>query len=58
MAEFADGTGGTYFHGNNDLVGGLRSLTSAPEYVFVFEYPLENGKQDGTYHHLKVKVDQ
>jgi len=58
MAEFADGTGGTYFHDNNDLVGGLRSLTSAPEYVYVLEYSLDNGKQDGAYHHLKVKVDQ
>jgi len=58
MAEFADGTGGTYFHDSNDLAGGLQSLTAAPEYVYLLEYSLENVRPDGTYHHLTVKVDR
>ena len=58
MAEFADGTGGTFFHNNNDLEGGLQKLAEAPEYVYLLELSLENVKSDGTYHRLKVKVDQ
>jgi VWFA-related protein len=58
MAEFADGTGGTYFHNNNDLAGGLQNLTAAPEYVYLLEFSLEHVKPDGAYHRLKVKVDR
>jgi VWFA-related protein len=58
MSELADGTGGTYFHSSNDLEGGFRKLTVAPEYVYLLEFSLENVKQDGSYHRLKVKVDQ
>ena len=58
MAELADGTGGTYFHNNNDLESGLRSLTAAPEYLYLLELSLESVKQDGAYHRLKVKVDR
>jgi VWFA-related protein len=58
MAELADGTGGTYFHNSNDLEGGFQKLTAGPEYVYLLELSLENVKQDGAYHRLKVKVDQ
>lgn len=58
MAEFADGTGGTYFHNSNDLAGGFQTLTAAPEYVYLLEVSLLNVKQDGAYHSLKVKVDK
>jgi len=58
LAEFADGTGGTYFHNSNDLAGGLQKLTTAPEYLYLLEFSLQDTKPDGTYHHLKVKVDQ
>lgn len=58
MAEFADGTGGTYFHNSNDLAGGLQNLTAAPEYVYLLEFSLEHVKPDGAYHRLKVKVDR
>jgi VWFA-related protein len=58
MAEFADGTHGPYFHDSNDLTGGLKNLTAEPEYIYLLEFSLKNGKQDGTYRHLKVKVDQ
>lgn len=58
MAELADGTGGTYFHNSNDLQGGFQALTSVPEYVYLLELSLQNVKQDGSYHSLKVKVDK
>jgi VWFA-related protein len=58
MAEFADGTGGTYFHNSNDLAGGLQNLTAAPEYVYLLEFSLQNVKLDGAYHRLKVKVNR
>ena len=58
MAELAHGTGGTYFHNSNDLEGGFKSLTQAPEYVYLLVFSQENAKPDGTYHPLRVKVDK
>jgi VWFA-related protein len=58
MAELADGTGGTFFHNSNDLQGGFQALTAVPEYVYLLELSLQNVKQDGSYHSLKVKVDK
>src|SRR5208283_4510963 len=58
MAEFADGTGGAFFHNSNDLEGGLEALTVVPEYVYLLELTLQNVKQNGEYHPLKVTVDQ
>ena len=56
MAELADGTGGTFFHNNNDLDAGFRRLTDAPETVYVLELSLDNIKLDGSYHRLKVSL--
>jgi VWFA-related protein len=58
MAELADGTGGTYFHNSNDLDAGFRKLTLAPEYLYLLEFTPQDVKQDGTYHRLKLKVDE
>lgn len=58
MGELADGTGGNYFHNSNDLQGGLQILTAVPEYEYLLEMSLQNVKEDGAYHLLKVKVDQ
>jgi VWFA-related protein len=58
MAELADGTGGTFFHNSNDLQGGFKLLTAAPEYVYLLQFSLDNVKRDGTYHRLRVKVDK
>jgi VWFA-related protein len=58
MAELADGTGGTYFHHNNDLNAGFKGLTAAPECVYLLELSLDGVKQNGSYHRLKVKVDR
>jgi VWFA-related protein len=56
MAEFANGTGGTFFHNSNDLEGGFKNLAQAPEYVYLLEMSLDDVKVDGVYHRLKVKV--
>lgn len=58
MAEFADGTGGTFFRNNNDLQGGLRTLAAGPEYKYLLELSLNDVKQNGTYHALKVEVNR
>ncbi|MGB7281003.1 MAG: VWA domain-containing protein, partial [Candidatus Acidiferrum sp.] len=58
MAELADGSGGTYFHNDNDLAGGFNRLTLGPDYVYLLEFSADKVKQDGTYHNLDVKVDQ
>jgi VWFA-related protein len=58
MAELADATGGTYFHNSNDLSGGFRKLTLAPEYLYLLEFTPQDVKQDGSYHRLKVKLAQ
>jgi VWFA-related protein len=58
MAELADGTGGAFFHNGNDLQGGFKLLTAAPEYVYLLQFSLDNVKPDGTYHRLRVSVDK
>jgi VWFA-related protein len=58
MAEFADGTGGTFFQHDNDFEAGLKRVIELPEYVYTLELPLDNMKPDGSYHRLKVKVDR
>jgi VWFA-related protein len=58
MAELAAGTGGRYFHNNNDLTAGLKEISGPPEFIYVLEVPLTGVKQNGSFHHLKVKVDR
>jgi VWFA-related protein len=58
MADLADGTGGTFFHNNNDLESGFRSLMAAPETLYLLEVSLQGIKPNGTYHSLKVETDQ
>ena len=58
MAELAYGTGGSYFHNSNDLEGGFKRLTTAPEYLYLLEFSIKNVKKNGSYHRLKVTVEQ
>jgi len=58
MAELANGTGGTFFHNNNDLENGLKGLAAAPDYLYLLQVSLKDVKSTGTYHRLQVKVDQ
>jgi len=58
MGELADGTGGNFFHNSNDLDSGLKSVAMPPECIYLLELPLDNIKQNGSYHRLKVKVNR
>ncbi len=58
LSGLADATGGSYVHNSNDLTGGLRRLSAAPEYVYLLEFSLDDTKPDGQYHPLKVEVDR
>jgi VWFA-related protein len=58
LGELADGTGGTYFHNNNDLQSGLQQLMAGPEYLYVLEFSLDGVKRDESYHALSVKVNR
>jgi len=54
MAEFASGTGGIFFHNNNNLDEGFRRTADAPEFVYVLGFSPQ--KLDGKFHRLKVTV--
>jgi VWFA-related protein len=56
--HLADGTGGKFFHNNNDLAAGFRLLMQAPETVYLLELPLEGIRPDGTWHRLSVKTSR
>ncbi len=56
LAELSAGTGGTFFHNNNDLEEGFRRLASAPEYVYLLGFSPQNLKFDGSFHSLKVSL--
>ncbi len=56
LAVLAQGTGGRFFHDNNDLERGVRELASAPETSYVISFAPAGLKPDGSYHNLKVKL--
>jgi len=56
IAAIAYGTGGKFFHNNNDMIGGLRQLAEAPEASYVLGFSPEEIKDNGVFHNLKVKV--
>jgi len=53
MGVLASGTGGTFFHNNNDMVLGLRTLGQVPETSYVLAFA---GVADARFHSLKVKL--
>jgi VWFA-related protein len=56
LAELAEGTGGTFFHNNNDLKEGFRRVAEQPEYRYVLGFAPQNLKFDGAFHTLKVTL--
>jgi VWFA-related protein len=54
LADLAYGTGGMFFHNNNDLQEGFRQTADVPEYIYLLGFSPQ--KLDGTFHKLKVKV--
>lgn len=55
LAEVAQGTGGLYFHNNNDVQAGMVKLAGTPTY-YLLAFTPTNLKQDGGFHALKVKL--
>jgi hypothetical protein len=56
LAEMADGTGGMFFHNNNDLTEGFARVAAAPEVSYVLGFSPLIMKPDGSFHRLKVSV--
>ena len=56
LAVLADGTGGVFFHNNNDLDEGFRRVAEAPEYSYMLAFAPQNLKLDGSFHSLKVTL--
>lgn len=56
LAELANATGGTFFHNDNDLKGGLNLIAARPEYTYVLGFSPQELKYDGSYHTLKVAL--
>jgi VWFA-related protein len=56
LRDLAFGTGGSFFHNNNDLDAGFRYIAAAPEYWYVLGFSPQNLKLDGRFHGLKVTV--
>jgi len=56
MSELAVGTGGRFFHKDNDLLSGLETLAAVPEYSYLLEMSLKDVKANGTFHRLKVNL--
>ncbi len=54
LEEFADATGGAFFHDNNDFVGGLKLVATQPEYIYILGFAPQKLKLDGSYHKLNV----
>ena len=56
LAEVAEGTGGTFFHNNNDYGEGLRSTAAAPEFIYLLGFSPQNLKYDGSFHGVRVTL--
>jgi hypothetical protein len=56
LASLADGTGGVFFHNNNDFDEGLRRVAEAPEYSYTLGFSPQNLKLDGSFHTLRVAL--
>jgi hypothetical protein len=54
LAYLSDGTGGLFFHSNNDLDLGFRKLGMQPETSYLLGYVPD--PPDGKYHQLKVSL--
>ncbi len=56
LAELAEGTGGAFFHNNNDLDEGFKRVDARPEYLYMLGFSPQNLKLDGSFHNLKVTI--
>ncbi len=55
LAQVAEGTGGEFFHNNNDLRGGFGRLAGSPG-AYILAFAPRDLKPDGKFHQLKVRL--
>ena len=55
LAQVAEGTGGEFFHNNNDMKGGFGRLAGSPG-AYILAFAPKDLKADGKLHPLKVKL--
>ena len=55
LAQVAEGTGGEYFHNNNDLRAGFGRLAGSPG-AYILAFAPKDLKPDGKLHELKVTL--
>ena len=58
LANLAEGTGGQFFHNNNDLGSAFHTLSAAPSVSYILGFSPTNLKVDGLEHSLKVKLSE
>jgi hypothetical protein len=56
MADLAQGTGGVFFHDNNNFNAGFHQLGLPPAVTYHMSFSAEGVPADGSYHKLKVKL--
>lgn len=56
MADFAQSTGGLFFHNNNDLAFGFRELGALPKVTYILAFRPSDIGTFGSYHKLKVRL--
>ncbi len=54
MSDLAQGTGGLFFHNNNDLTAGFQQLGAVPEVTYMLGFHRGSDAADGSFHKLKV----
>ncbi len=57
LSEVAQGTGGEFFHNNNDLNAGFGALAGSPVY-YILAFAPSDAKPDGKFHTLKVELGE
>jgi VWFA-related protein len=55
LAQVAEGTGGEFFHSNNDLKAGFGRLAGSPG-AYILAFAPKDLKPDGKFHKLKVTL--
>ena len=55
MADLAYGTGGVYFHNNNDMEEGLRRTADPPQYFYLLGFSPQ--LLDGKFHKLRIGIN-
>jgi VWFA-related protein len=56
LYQFADGTGGIFYHNRNDVDEAMREAGAAPEISYLLGFSPQNLKLDGHFHTLKVAL--